>query len=150
MSIRSVAYADAVALADAMSREMMTLYEDDEGASPAAAEEFLPPYGTFLVLTVAGEDVACGGLRLIAPGRGEVKRMYTAPSHRGKGHARTVLRALVEHARSVGLAQLWLETGVRQPEAIALYASEGFTPIPPFGYFANHPETLCFGRDLLS
>ena len=143
IELRVVPYDQAEHLAEAMSDEMKLLYEDDEGASPAAATDFLPP-GTFLVGRVAGSDVACGGLKVIADGVGEVKRMYVDPAHRGRGHSRALLRALVQHAREVGLREVWLETGTRQGPAIALYESEGFTPIPPFGYWADHPETLCF------
>jgi putative acetyltransferase len=145
--LQPVPYADVLDLATAMSDEMSALYEDDEGASPASPADFDAP-GIFLRGTVDDQPVAIGGLRLLAPGRGEVKRMYVVPAHRGRGHSRTLLRGLLEHARAVGLTEVWLETGVRQPEAIALYASEGFTPIPPYGHFAAHPESRCFGLRL--
>ena len=137
--IRSVAYEDALVLADAMNEEMKVLYDSDEGATPVSAEAFHPP-GTFLVL----DDVACGGLAVIDDGIGEVKRMYVDPAHRGQGHSRALLRALVQHARDVGLREVWLETGTRQVAAVKLYESEGFQPIPPYGYWKDHPETLCF------
>jgi GNAT superfamily N-acetyltransferase len=145
IELRKVPYEAAEQLAEAMSDEMKALYEDDEGASPAAPADFLPPYGVFLVGAVDGTDVACGGLKQLADGVGEVKRMYVDPAHRGRGYSRVVLRSLLDHAREVGLREVWLETGTRQPEAVALYTSEGFLPIPTFGYWAEHPETLCFG-----
>ena len=144
MELRAVAYQDAQRLADAMSDEMKVRYDDDEGASPADPQDFLPPYGVFLLGAVGGDDVACGGLRLLEPGVGEVKRMYVEPEHRGTGLSRLLLRALVAHARTVGLAEVRLETGTLQPEAIGLYLSEGFTPIAPYGHFADHPQTLCY------
>ena len=58
MELTAVAYADAVRLASAMSEEMKLRYDDDEGASPAHPEDFLPPYGVFLVGAVEGQDVA--------------------------------------------------------------------------------------------
>jgi putative acetyltransferase len=70
--------------------------------------------------------------------------MYVAPSHRGQGVSRLVLRALLDHARAVGLAEVWLETGVRQPEAISLYESEGFTPIAAYGFYKENAESRCF------
>ena len=148
IELHPVPYEQARHLADAMSEEMKALYEDDEGASPADATDFLPPAGVFLLGRVGEEDVACGGLKLIADGIGEVKRMYVVPAHRGRGHSRALLRALVQHAREAGLREVWLETGTRQGPALALYASEGFRPIPPFGYWADHPETRCFGLSL--
>src|SRR5258708_3306377 len=38
--------------------------------------EFERPDGAFLVLRLGGEVVACGGLRTIGDGIGELKRMY--------------------------------------------------------------------------
>ena len=144
ISLRQVSYEEALPLAEAMSREMQELYEDDEGASPADPADFLPPLGTFLVGSEGGTDMACGGLKPLADGVGEVKRMYVDPAYRGRGHSRTLLKALVAHARQVGMREVWLETGTRQGPAVALYESEGFTPIPPYGYWKDHPETLCF------
>lgn len=147
IELRRVPYEQAERLATAMAEEMKVLYSDDEGASPAAPGDFLPP-GTFLVGSVAGVDVACGGLKLLADGVGEVKRMYVDPAHRGRGYSRVLLRALVQHARDAGLHEVRLETGSRQQQAVALYESEGFTPIAPFGYWADHPETLCYALGL--
>lgn len=118
------------------------------GASPASASDFAPPYGVFLVAAVDGVDVACGGLRALSDGVGEVKRMYCDPAHRGRGLARGLLQALLDHARSVGLREVRLETGTLQPEAIALYVSEGFTPISAYGHFADEPLSRCFARTL--
>ena len=141
--IRSVAYADALELSEAMSDEMKVLYDSDEGATPVEASAFDAP-GTFLVVSEDGEDVGCGGLALIEDGIGEVKRMYVVPDRRGRGHSRALLRALVQHARDAGLREVWLETGSRQVPAVGLYESEGFEPIPPYGYWKDHPETLCY------
>jgi putative acetyltransferase len=147
MELRSVTFDDARPLTDALVHELSERY-GGEGASPADGADFLPPYGVFLVAEVDGVAVACGGLRLLAPGVGEVKRMYASPAVRGRGLARHVLTALLEHARSVGLREVWLETGTLQPEAIALYESEGFTPIVSYGHYKDEPLSRCFARRL--
>ena len=41
-----------------------------------------------------------------------------------------------------------LETGIRQPEAMALYASAGYREIEGFGDYAGHPASRCFERRL--
>ena len=41
-----------------------------------------------------------------------------------------------------------LETGLQQPEAIALYASAGYAPIAGFGYYKDSPLSRCFGKPL--
>lgn len=139
MDLRPVGYDEARSLVAALAAEMSARYEDDT-ESPADAAEFLPPYGVFLMV----DQVACGGLRLLEPGVGEIKRMYVAPEHRGQGVSRLVLRGLLDHARSVGLREVWLETGVRQPEAIWLYESEGFVPIAPYGFYKEYDDSRCF------
>jgi hypothetical protein len=42
-----------------------------------------------------------------------------------------------------------LETGARQPEAIALYESAGYLPIAGFGYYRESPISRCMARSLL-
>jgi GNAT superfamily N-acetyltransferase len=59
-----------------------------------------------------------------------------------------LLQALEEHARSLGYRRVILETGTPQPEAMALYASEGYEPITPYGYYRESPYSRCFGKDL--
>lgn len=63
--------------------------------------------------------------------------MYVRPDARGRGLSRALLGALEEEARGLGYAFVRLETGDRQPEAIGLYVSSGYQPIPRFGAFAT-------------
>jgi GMP synthase-like glutamine amidotransferase/GNAT superfamily N-acetyltransferase len=146
--LRRTRYDDPLvqALVDAMGVELAARY-GDEGLSPASTDDFAPP-GTFLVAERDGVVVGCGGLRVPRPGVGEVKRMYVDPAARGRGVARELLAALVRHAREQGLERLLLETGTEQPEAVALYESEGWTPVPAFGHYAHDPRTRCYGLEL--
>ncbi len=139
-----MAFEAAGHLTGPMVAEMSARYGGD-AASPADSSDFLPPYGLFLVASVEGTDVACAGLRRLKQGVGEIKRMYVAPEARGRGIARSLLRALLEHARGAGLTEVWLETGTLQPEAIALYISEGFTPIEKYGYYKDEDLSRCYG-----
>ena len=152
MQLRTVSYDEASDLVAAMGEELTIRYGGIGGPSHADAADFLPPQGVFLVGAVDGVDVACGGVRQLegfGPGLGgEVKRMYVVPSVRGRGLSRVLLRTLVAHARSVGMTGLWLETGTAQPEAMALYESEGFRPIPRYGTYKDEPESRCYALDL--
>jgi ribosomal protein S18 acetylase RimI-like enzyme len=74
--------------------------------------------------------------------------MYVAPAGRGRGLARRVLAELEASARAAGVARTILETGTKQPEAIALYTSSGYTRIPGFGVYANEPDCRCFAKPL--
>ena len=69
----------------------------------------------------------------------EIKRMYVAPRRAGAGHARRDARAPRGDRGEAGAEAMILETGMAQPEAIALYESSGYTPIPPFGYYKDSP-----------
>lgn len=41
-----------------------------------------------------------------------------------------------------------LETGLKQPEAIALYASSGYTPCSKFGHYRFEELSRCFAKAL--
>ncbi len=148
VALRAVPYdhPDAVRLIEAMGHELDLRYGDG-GLSPATASDFEHP-GVLLVADLDGGPVGCGGVRPSGEDAGEVKRMYVDPTVRGKGVARTLLAALVAHAREVGIRRLMLETGTEQPEAVGLYESEGWTRIPAFGHYAHDPRTRCYGLDL--
>lgn len=146
--VRPVPYdhPDAMRLITAMGDEIAARYGDG-GLSPAAPQEFSSP-GVFLLVELSGAAVGCGGVRPRGADEGELKRMYVDPAARGRGLARMLLTALVAHARDVGMLRLLLETGTEQPEAIALYESEGWQSVPAFGHYAADPRTRCYGLDL--
>ena len=78
----------------------------------------------------------------------EIKRMFVAPAARGQRLGRQLLEALEARARREGLPLLRLETGIRQPEAIALYRSAGFREIEPFGDYRLDPLSLFMEKRL--
>ena len=148
LTLRRVAYddPDATRLVDAMRTELAARYGDG-GLSPATAREFGPP-GVFLLAELDGRAVGCGAIRPRGQDEGELKRMYVDPAVRGGGVARALLAELVAHARANQMTRLLLETGTEQPEAVALYESAGWTPVPPFGHYADDPRTRCYGLRL--
>ena len=99
---------------------------------PAAAEEMSPPRGVFLVARMYGEPVGCGGLKGHKHAPPHVKRMWVAPSARGLGLGRRLLRELESHARAAGERSVRLETNRSLTEAIALYRSSGYIEVPAF------------------
>jgi putative acetyltransferase len=104
--------------------------------------------GVFLVARLDGRPVACGAVRLLEPGVGEVKRIYVADSARGRGLARTILRRLEDEGRRLGFARMRLETGTNQPEAMGLFTSEGYARIPAFGEYIGDPYSVCMEKAL--
>ena len=126
------------------------LAERYEGAQDPAVDldDLVPPRGAFLVAWFDGEPVACGGLRVVSPGVGEIKRMFVASTVRRRGVGRALLAGLEDAARDLGWRALRLETGLRQPEAIALYQDTGYERIPDYGHWAGEPLTVCFEKRL--
>jgi GNAT superfamily N-acetyltransferase len=82
--------------------------------------------GAWVVLYDGGDAVACAGLRELEPGVAEIKRMFVTPRARGRGHARRLLTELEQLARDAGQRSMRLFTTDMLPEAMALYASEGY------------------------
>lgn len=116
-------------------------------------EEFAPPRGEFLVAFDGDAAVAMGGFRRLSdPGlavpTAEIKRMWVHPDHRRRGYARMTLARLEEDAVEWGLQALILNTGREQPEAIELYESAGYEPVPAFGHYASTSGALFYGRRL--
>ena len=78
----------------------------------------------------------------------ELKRMYVVPGQRGRGFARAMLAHLEVTAAAAGAGWLVLETGLMQPEAIALYQDSGYLPVPAFGHYAAEPNSVHLGKGL--
>lgn len=112
------------------------------------AHHLAPPDGVFVVAWRGDVAVGCGGIRRYDETTGEVKRMYVAPEHRRRGISRAVLSSLEARAIGIGYRRLVLETGTRQPEAIALYVSAGYEQIENYGYYRDSPASRCFAKRL--
>jgi DNA-binding MarR family transcriptional regulator/GNAT superfamily N-acetyltransferase len=113
----------------------------DQAISIAATPEQLrPPAGLFVVATLHGEPVGCGGLKFHGREPAELKRMWVAPATRGLGLGRRLLRELEALARARGVRVLRLETNRSLTEAIALYRSSGWVETDPFNDepYAHH------------
>jgi putative acetyltransferase len=106
------------------------------------------PEVTFLVARVAGRVAGFGSVVQHDADLGEIKRMYVDPAMRGKQLGRLILKALEDCARARKLSCLRLETGVKQPEAIALYRSAGYREIPPFGNYQPDPLSVFMEKRL--
>jgi GNAT superfamily N-acetyltransferase len=148
VEIRTVPYDSpaAVALIAEVQDEYVRRYGGGD-ATPVDPAEFAPPNGTFLVAYVQGTPMACGGWRRNGPDA-EIKRMYVTPAGRGQGLARRILAELEDDARAAGVGRMILETGAKQPEAIALYRSSGYVAIPGFGIYRDEPDCHSFAKPL--
>ena len=96
---------------------------------------------------VDGCAVGCAAL-VNRAGYGEVKRMFVDEQRRGLGTGSKLLEHLVMFAKMSGLGVLRLETGIHQPEAIALYERAGFLRCAPFGEYREDPLSLFMEKRL--
>ena len=140
----------AAPLLAGLRHEYQTTYGPDVAAELDAYSEyeFFPPAGAFLVLESGGITLAGGALRRLEPGVGEIKRMWTAPDHRGRGYSRRVLGALEAAAVRRGYHTARLQTGTAQAAAIGLYTTSGYEPVAPWGPYIDDPRLLSYEKRL--
>jgi len=154
-SVRTIAIAAdnphgeiAAQLIRELSADLARRYSDrgDDGSGHFAPSDVTVPRSVFLIARLDGKPVGCGALRPIDAEAAELKRMYVAQSARRMGVGRRLLIELERFARESGYRVMRLETGIRQPEAIALYESYGFYSIPVFGCYVENPMSVCYEK----
>lgn len=94
-----------------------------------AADELAPPGGCLLIVRLFGEPVGIGGLRTLAVGVGEIKRMWLSPEVRGLGVGRRLLAELERLATARRLRIVRLDTNSSLAEALRLYRAAGYREI---------------------
>ena len=109
----------------------------------------LPPKAedieTVWIAVVDGKPAATAAL-LRNPGYWEVKRVFVSPDFRRRALAQRALAKVEESAQLLGARELVLQTGILQPEAIALYSRAGWERIPGFGPYAGDAGSVCFRK----
>jgi DNA-binding MarR family transcriptional regulator/N-acetylglutamate synthase-like GNAT family acetyltransferase len=117
----------------------------DAGFDPALSsspnlDAMRPPAGLFLVATLRGEPIGCGGLQFHSDAPPDIKRMWVAESARGLGIGRRLLAELEGRAAARGSRVVRLETNRSLGEAINLYRSSGYREVEAFNdeLYAHH------------
>jgi ribosomal protein S18 acetylase RimI-like enzyme len=142
--------AGATALLAASTAFADALYPS-ESNHLVSADELARPGVAYLGAWVGDVLVGCGALKRDNDGQvdyGEIKRVFVHDAHRAQGHAQALMRALHAHARATGLQTLRLETGIHQPQAIALYEKLGYRKRGPFGDYSEDPLSVFMERSL--
>lgn len=139
-------YTAAITTGSAHVREILATqgYEDE---LTDLARKYGPPTGELLVAWVDGQPAGCAALWQVAPGRGELKRLYVRPGHRGLSLGRRLVEAILDSARRIGYSEVVLDTLPHMAPAIRLYESLGFAPTERFNDSPD-PEALFFARRL--
>ena len=129
------------ALIELLDDYMLTLYPVESTHRidlTTLASETARFYSALLNTTVVG----CGGI-LLASGYAEIKRIFVSAEARGLGIGQKLLTTLEAEAQALGFDLLRLETGIYQPEALALFNAMGFTTCPSFGdYPPDDPNSI--------
>ncbi|KAA9159640.1 winged helix-turn-helix transcriptional regulator [Amycolatopsis acidicola] len=114
-------------------------FEHDRSLTPDEAV-MTPPAGAFLVATLHGEPVGCGGFLFQDNGFVYLKRMWVSQAVRGLGLGRRLLTELESHAAAGGARKARLETNRALGEAIGLYRAAGYREVKPFNDepYAHH------------
>jgi GNAT superfamily N-acetyltransferase len=137
---------DFLALVQALDAELAIRDGDDH---PFYAQfNTLDPIRHAVLARVDDVAVGCGAIKAYKEEIMEIKRMYVAPAHRGRGIAAALLAELEQWGREAGYGEAILETGFNQPEAIRLYAKCGYHRIPNYGPYDGVANSICFGKRL--
>jgi putative acetyltransferase len=102
------------------------------------------------VIVCYDQDVAigCGAFKAYNAQTAEIKRMFTLPEYRGKGVAKSIMKALENWAKEENYTNTILETGYLQKDAIALYTKLKYEVIENFGQYAGIETSICMKKSL--
>lgn len=108
------------------------------------------PNVLFLGAYVGDELVGCGAVKSLDDDGvyGEIKRVFVLDAYRGRGVSKRLMHELEAHLRCLGIRTARLETGIRQPEAIALYRRLGYVERGPYGAYVSDPLSLFMEKNL--
>jgi len=136
-------------------RILVQLLDQDLAERDGAEHGFYAQYNKIDLIRHAvvayqhGQPVGCGAFKEFEPGTVEIKRMYVQPECRQQGVARAVLDELEVWADELGYAIAVIETGKRQPEAIALYQRSGYKFTPNYGQYVGVENSVCLRKELV-
>ena len=122
--------------------------EDEANFFDLESSDVTSGSGAFMIAYINDTPVGCGAVRKLDNRDFEIKRMYVVPSFRGQGISKVLLAVLESEAQVLGASRLVLETGNRQPEALALYRGSGYSDIPRFGQYINSPLSVCMAKEV--
>jgi putative acetyltransferase len=128
---------------------MATLYPA-ESNHMEDVEALRKPNVFFIGASIDGDIAGCGAVKTMRDDGvyGEIKRVFVAPAHRGRGISRAIMEALERHLVEQGVPLARLEMGALQPEALGLYRRLGYLERPPFGKYQLDPQSLFMEKRL--
>lgn len=119
-----------------------SLYPADSIHMLNVSELRKPHVHFFVAKSMQGKVLGCGALVLGHDAHAELKQLFVFPENRGKGFGAAILKRLESEAQAAGVRVIQLETGIYQPEAIALYHQFGYHDREPFGTYRPDPLSV--------
>jgi ribosomal protein S18 acetylase RimI-like enzyme len=138
---------DALELIGELDNELLQRYPSSS-INTLDLDKITNESGLFLVGYISEIAVACCSLCEIEPSVGEIKRVFVKPQYRRKRIAEDMMEYLEERAVECGFKILRVETGVKQPEAIAMYQKLGYYDIAKYGEYINDSNSICMEKRL--
>lgn len=135
-------------------RSLVTLLDQDLAIRDGADHGFYAQFNQItniqhcVVAYYSDQPVGCGAIKAFGEDSMEVKRMFVLPEFRGKSIAQQILTELESWTLEMGKTKTVLETGQKQPEAIALYFKSGYQRIPNYGQYIGIENSWCFEKQL--
>ncbi|MFI9584304.1 GNAT family N-acetyltransferase [Streptomyces sp. NPDC052236] len=127
-----------------LDADLAARYPDE----PCDGGAHIDPAIRFLLAETGARPVGCCAIQPFPDGAAELKRMYVSPQARGCGIAARLLAEAERTAAALGHHEIRLETGVHQPEAIALYTRAGYTLIPNYPPYQHEALSRCYAKPL--
>ncbi len=115
-----------------------------------SADSLARPNVHFVGVWLDGRLAGCGAVKVLQDDTtyGEIKRVFVLPEHRGRGLSHALMDALEAHLTAQGILLARLETGIHQPEALALYRARGYRTRLPFGQYQPDPLSVFMEKAL--
>ncbi|MED5618374.1 GNAT family N-acetyltransferase [Ideonella sp. BN130291] len=138
---------EVIALIDALDAYQRPMYPEESHHGVDIGVLTQPNVLFAVARDAQGRAVGCAAV-LLMPEYGELKRMYVDPACRGQGIGQALHTTLEQEALQRGCSTLMLETGPRQPEAIALYRRLGYRSRGPYGDYWDDPHSVFMEKPL--
>lgn len=135
-------------------RELVALLDADLAIRDGAEHSFYAQFNKIakirhVVVAYENEQAIGGGaFKEYEPNVAEIKRMYVRVENRGQGVAGKILAELEIWAKKLNFTECVLETGLKQPEAIALYRKSGYEITPNYGQYAGVENSVCMRKSI--
>ena len=135
-------------------KALVALLDKELDERYGAQQEFFGQFNSLAhikqVVVAYADDVpaGCGAIKEYEAATTEVKRMFVKPGFRGKGIAAAILAELEKWAKESGYSHTILQTGMNQPEAVALYSKAGYQHIENYGQYVGTEDSICMKKRL--